>query len=299
MALTASEAAFEGFRLTREKPLLAAGLGLIHLAAALVLIAIYTGPFAADMPVIEAAILNPPKDPTTLPPGIDKVAALTVLLIPILILSSALMSAAVFRAVLRPDQKGVAGFRLGVDEIRLLVLYAGLFAGGLAAAAVFFVAASLLGGVVLLAVPAASTLMVALVMVGLMVGALAIGIRASLAGPASFDTRALRLAGPWILTRGRFWPLFGTYLMTVVLVLIVAMLGEAIMAGVLWAVEGGVIPKTPPRPDYSSFAAYMTPVMIAYTVGNSAISGLCSLILFAAPAVVWRELRSGTVERVV
>jgi hypothetical protein len=138
-----------------------------------------------------------------------------------LLLFVILMTAAQ-RAVLRPEEEGLAYLRLGMDEVRMaglsLILIIGSYIAfvliAVAAVAVIAGAAAALGAVsmVLIMIP----LMV--ILFGLFVW---LQVRLSLAFPLTLLRERIIIGESWRLTKGRFWSLFGAYL--VVFVAIAAM----------------------------------------------------------------------------
>jgi hypothetical protein len=138
-----------------------------------------------------------------------------------LLLFVILMTAAQ-RAVLRPEEEGLAYLRLGMDEVRMAGLSLILIIGSyitfvliaVAAVAVIAGAAAALGAVsmVLIMIP----LMV--ILFGLFVW---LQVRLSLAFPLTLLRERIIIGESWRLTKGRFWSLFGAYL--VVFVAIAAM----------------------------------------------------------------------------
>lgn len=155
------------------------------------------------------------------------------------LLASAILAAAIYRAVLEPDKKGFASLRLGAQELWLVLL-------NIVACIVLFVAAiaigigaGLLDGVLALATQAmsrpANALLFGLLAVLIALGAIAvflwICIRLSLAGPLTFKERQFRLFESWTLTKGHSWKLFGLALLLVLvfvgLEIVLAILGLA------------------------------------------------------------------------
>ncbi|MBB5711945.1 hypothetical protein [Sphingomonas xinjiangensis] len=133
-----------------------------------------------------------------------------------LILSS-ILSAAVFRATLWPeDRSGMASLRFGMDEVRLigltLILYvlgmaAGLV-GGLGLTFVTTLVGFLFGGS-----PAMAGLFATLITMGLIGLILFLMVRLSVVYPLVLIRRRISLDASWDLTRGHFWSLLGAYVL--------------------------------------------------------------------------------------
>jgi len=121
---------------------------------------------------------------------------------------------AAMRAALRPGEGGIGAIRLGMDELRmgglallqLVGFYVGLFVVGL----VLAIPLGLLGG----AVAGAGGLTFLIVGEGVVLTALAVWIlvRLSLAYPLTLMRGRIVIGEAWRLSSGRFWTLFGGYL---------------------------------------------------------------------------------------
>ena len=147
------------------------------------------------------------------------------------VILSSILSAAVFRAVLWPeDRSGLASLRFGMDEVRLigltLILYllslaAGLV-GGLGLAFLTTLIGLLFGGS-----PAVASAVAVLVMLGLMCLIVFLLVRLSVVYPLVLVRRRISLDAGWDLTRGHFWSLLGAYVLLALatsLILFLAML---------------------------------------------------------------------------
>lgn len=226
---SASEAALEGFRLTRERPGSIFGWGVVYAI----------GMFLIGR--IMLVSLNPQFIELTRKKGIteddiERVSGLLAQSWPafllVLVLVTALLStlmAGIYRLVLRPGERGFLHLRFGKDELRLTGVNLLLFALGmvcltaeLAAAA----AAEQSGGLGVLA---------ALVLGGLTIW---LGVRLSLATPMSFALHRFAIGDSWRVTRGRFWPLLGMIVLAVIFYLAVWIL-ISIIGAALVAVAGG------------------------------------------------------------
>ena len=222
---SASEAALEGFRLTRERAgamLAWCGVYLVGLFAIAALMSASLGPefvaiarkgtpSSADFDAVAAMLTK------------SWPAFLLVLLVAVFLMS--LLTAGIYRLVLRPGEAGVAHLRLGADELRLTAVNLVLFGIGMACLFTGF-----------LVVAMASTAGPGLAMVaGAAVAAVTIwlGVRLSMVTPMTFAMRRIVIAPAWELTSGRFWPLFGMIVLAVIFYimvwLLIAVIGVAIV----------------------------------------------------------------------
>src|SRR5690606_7555076 len=107
-----------------------------------------------------------------------------------------------------------------------------------------------------------------------------------------FAEQRLRLFESWRLTRGKFWRLFGAYLLAGILALLVVVLGLVIYAAVAAVLTGGDISGVGQvfQPNMSSAGAYFTPAMIIYTAFAGILGAMQYVIMFAPGAVAYRAL---------
>ena len=128
--------------------------------------------------------------------------------------------------------------------------------------------------------------MAALALVGLFVAAYVyVMVRFSLASAMTFDTGKVSLLKSWRLTKGRFWPMFGAYLIAGILALVVGLLGLIVMyvAALLGGVDGLSFIF---RPDMSSLAAYFTPARLVYLALSGVVYALVWPVLLTPPAAI-------------
>jgi hypothetical protein len=127
---------------------------------------------------------------------------------------------AVQRAILHPGRDRFFYLRLGMDELRTFLLALLLGVGGYVFLVVAMVAPLLiargagLGGTIALMV-------VTMIVVGAFL--VWLEVRLSLSFPLTIMRGRFVIGESWRLTRGRFWPLFGTYFL--VLLILMAMWG--------------------------------------------------------------------------
>jgi hypothetical protein len=217
-----SDAALEGFRLTRERPgsiLTWCGvysLGILAIAGVMI---VGIGPkfiaFLKDDSLQTA-------DPATVAKFGGMLAQswpafVVALLIAIFVLG--VLTGGIYRLVLRPQEPGFAHLRLGADEARLAVTHLLLVCIVLATLLVTELALA----VVLQALGGGRRLAILLTLVSVLPMAW-VGVRLSLATPLAFDQKRISIPAAWRLTRGRFWPLLGMILLSLLFYIMIYVL---------------------------------------------------------------------------
>jgi hypothetical protein len=224
--------------------------------------------------------------------------------IPAILLFAAVMAAAVYRAVLRPQERGFAYLRLGADELRQLAVLLLLGVAGAVIFAPLFIAlfmgigaASVNGDPGLIAAVIAAVPILICLYVFLLV-------RFSLAQAATFAERRIVILGSWRLTAGRFWPFVGMYLLVWIFALAVGLV-TAVIAQIFLGIGPmeyftAIAPAGPGGlPDFSHLPAMSAAVivgLIGYAVTN-VLAGLFRLVLYyAAPAAAYAQLTGDSPE---
>ncbi|MBL8772156.1 MAG: hypothetical protein JNK30_12305 [Phenylobacterium sp.] len=215
-----SDAALEGFRLTKEHPGVMLAWSAVYfggiLLIALAMMATLGPQFIALARKGELLNANPQEVAGLLAsswPAFLLVMVMTALLMSII-------AAGVMRLVLRPTEHGFAHLRLGKDELRLtvanlicIVIYALWGIVGI----VFTAGASQSG-----AVGGFVAALIAFIV------AMWIGVRLSLLLPTVFVTGRISLGLAWEKTKGRFWSLLGMIVLAVIFYVIVYILFSVI-----------------------------------------------------------------------
>jgi len=203
------------------------------------------------------------------------------------------LGAAMIRAVLRPKDDRLGYLRLSADELRQLglgVLTVVVFVAVYMAA---LVAAGLAAGLIAAVTGGSSTALVFAMVAVVLVLMTTMAVRLSLAPALTFDTGHINLFGSWPMTRGRFWPLLGTYALALGLVLVVYLLSFLVIFAISAILNGGDLANAMARPDTSSFRAYFTPWRLAETGLTAIVSALVWPVLFTPPTSVYRRLTPG------
>jgi hypothetical protein len=283
---SATDAAFEGFRVARERPKAIAAWAGIAVAMGLaqwVLVATVGGQALNEfLQANEAGVT----DPNRVLALYADLAPFLAAAVPLTIIFNAVISAAAYRVVLEP-QTGGTGLRFGAQELRQMALIV------IVGCVLFLINLGVLfviGIVVGTAMQVNSAMGAALGSVAFLawfVGFTYMVLRLSLAGPQTFAERHIRPFASWGLTRGHVWRMAGAYLLAVAFAMIVLLLGMVILSGLV-AVAGGS--PTELMKPVSGLAGYFTPVRIVYLVGWSFIATLIRAILLCPAAVIYRQI---------
>ena len=292
--ISPADAGLSGLRLARRNPGIVLAWGVALILVSFVTSAVTILVAGPALTALSAAGSNP--DPEASLRWLGVLGPFYLGLLVFMALYYGVALGAVNRAVLRPEDRRSAYLRFGADELRLIVLMiVQMILGGLAAVA------ALLPLFVLVGV-GAGTQNPAVSVIGAVVGVLFaaaamifLGIRFSLAASQTFATRRINVFGSWSLTRGRFWPLVGAYLLAVVVYLVVYLLFVALMSIVALAVGGGFAGVTSIfNPDMTSLQAFFSPVMILYTIAGGLVSALGMMILYSPAAAIYRDIAQPT-----
>jgi hypothetical protein len=290
--ISSTDIAFEGLRLVRERPkavLFWAGLLLAFGVVMAVIMITMAGEAMTRMTELQA---SSDPDPQAVMAVMGEVApAYAVLLVP-MVLVYGVLYAAINRTVLRPSEGGPGFLRFGGDEIRqigVLVLFYLLVGGVYMLGAVLL---TLIGALLGAALGAAAAGLIAIVGILAAAGfALYVGVRLSLCSPMTFVEGRVRLLASWSLTRERFWPLFGGYLLAVALMVVISLLALTVLGAVAAAVGGGLEGLGRIfRPDFSSLGAYFSPVGVVTALFNAGIGALVLALSVGAAAEAYRQI---------
>lgn len=305
MAFSATDAAFEGFRLVRRNPLALVAWTLLY--AVLTLTALFSmsnmiGPLEAWTAQAQAldGVEQPSMDQVMeMMAGLGAIMAQVAWLLPISLVVGAVLAAAVTRGVLKPSGDALGYLRLGMDEFRVLVV---TFVLGLIMSLVVFVAVlalALLIGAVKAGGGGGLTVIAGVVGVLALICFLVwLSIRLSLAVPITVAEKRFAFFDSFALTKGRFWPLLGMAVLAIVMVLLVQFLSSivsmpiALASGIdSWSFSGGQDPEA-----VRAALDVSNPWVIANAVVEAIVSALTVGILYAPFAAAYRGVKDGTAE---
>ena len=233
MAFSASDAAFEGFRLVRRKPVALIAWALLYAVLSLASVFAMSNAIGLMVEWGERAEALESAEPTQAEvmavfQGFGEVMLSLAWLLPVSLIVGAMLMAAVARAVLNPRAGGFGYLRLGMDEVRVfvvsLVLCILLFCGWLAVGLLVGVLAGIAGAT-------GASWMWLVVVLGGLAGVAAIvwlAVRLSLAVPITVAENRFAIFDSFALTKGRFWPLLGMAVIAFVMVLVISLLAMVV-----------------------------------------------------------------------
>ena len=292
MTFSPTEAAFEGFRLTREHPravLWWMGVSLLVTLVLDLLMAAMVGPGLTTVAEVMADPINKSDAALAVFP---QMALFYVVAAPLLLGFSAVIACAVYRAVLAngPGQDRFGFLRLGADEWRLfrlnlllLLVFGGVYLG-------FVFVALMLMGVGAAAGATGGMVAGALAITAMVAGFVYVGVRLSLAGPLSFVEKRISLKDAWMLTRGRFSALLGAFLLSWTLAIVVRLLGVTIFMSIGAALTGkmGSFSAAANR-IAETVPAVLTPEHLLIVAATAVLAGLQYAIVLSTTAVAYRD----------
>jgi hypothetical protein len=157
-----------------------------------------------------------------------------------------ILLAALYRAMLEPNKRSFAYLRLSGDELRLfatMIIFLVLWVVFLSVLAALTVVACASAGA-LVEHPWAGWLQALAIIVAICLSVY-VPVKFSLALPATFAEKKIRIFESWSLTRGRFWSILGMFLLSVILAFVVGIVGNLIARFVGFSVlmsTGGIGP---------------------------------------------------------
>ncbi|MDR3506451.1 MAG: hypothetical protein P4L64_00990 [Caulobacteraceae bacterium] len=295
-----TDAALTGFRVIRERPRVLALWGLIQLVITILTATMTATLGGAALSKLQGMAFRTDADPTAMLGLARQLAPLYGLGLLMALVFYPAVYAAMNRAVLRPEDERFAYFRIGADELRqlglmLLMIVVGI--GGyialvlglvLVGAVVGMLAATLKGAGVLV-----TGLMGLITLVTLIGGVIYFGVRLSLASPLTFATGKINLFGSWALTRGLFWPMFGTYALAVALSAVATLLGLAVILPLTGILAGGfsALPEAL-TPHSNTLPELFSPARLLYLTLLAFLRALIWPLMLTPAAALYREIAS-------
>ena len=290
MTFSASEAAFEGFRIVRRRPLAVLAWALAYIAFFGVGFLIVGKPVIAMMQQVE--VLEGVAQPTMaqVAPMLQGYGLILGVIWPLSMVLSAMLSTAIARSVLQPKNSRFGYLRLGKDELRVLGATIVLF---VLLGVYYFVAAMVC---VMLGVAAHLTgqgwlwIFVVLAVFAALGGLIWLAVRLSLLVPLTLAENRFSLFGSFALTKGRFWPLLGMAVLAVVMAIVVSLLGMIIGLPLRLSLMGPFA-EVASSGDIWPLIQQHIGLIIAWVIINALLSALQVAIMQAPFAAAYRDIK--------
>ncbi len=290
MRFSATDAAFEGFRIVRRHPLAIVFWGLAYVLFFVAFFALVGGQLPGIMAQAEALQGGEPDLAAFQALGQSYMAVLG-LGAPLGLLLSAVLSTGVARAVLSPSDKAFGYLRLGSDELRVLAVNVIL---ALVMGLGFFVLAMVVG---LVATLVGQSNQGAGVLVGVLAGLAAVvlavwvSIRLSLAVPLTVAQKRIAPFASFQVTKGKTLPILGMAVIAFIMSLLVSLLGSVVALPIIM-VTGGGLEQLAALEGQSTAAILQTaaPGLLAWGVVNAVVSALQLAVLYAPFAAAYRDI---------
>jgi hypothetical protein len=287
------DAAFTGFGVVREHRGYLAVWAVLALAVFFILTAVVIVLAGPTLMSLQALSASERRDPTIVFPLLSRVGPLYLVLTPVIIVLYGILYAGMNRAVLRPGDPKFAYLAFGPDEFRqmgVLVLGFCLFVAIYIALVIGLLIVAVLLNTVAHAPPAVLGLFAVSLAFAVMTW---LAVRLSLASALTFETRRVTLFGSWALTRGRFWPIFGTYVLVLALAAVILILTNLVILGIVAAATGGNLLAALAPPDMQSLGAYFTVARSLQFILGAGVSALMWPVVLTPPAAILRQISLG------
>ena len=291
MSFSATDAAFEGFRVVRRAPLSLLFWVLVYLVGGGIMMALI-GPQLAGLMALSETLESSEPSFDEVMQVFSEMGTMMAVILPIALILGAILAAAVTRAVLRPGDKAWGYVRFGMDELRVLAVQ---IIVGLAMFAITMLIYMVLAGLGAAAMAMEQPWLWLLVVLGALGGiglVIWLSVRWSLAVPIAVAEKRIAPFASFGLTKGRFWPLLGMALLAAVMTIVVSLLVQIV-----------TFPATLAFGSMESLAAYegqdlmvmltaAWPVIVVACLINAVSSALQLAVLYAPFTSAYQALKS-------
>ncbi|MBD3832470.1 hypothetical protein [Brevundimonas bullata] len=292
MTFPATDCAFEGFRLTRRAPLAVLSWAAAY-AVFIGLMFLLVGPhFVTVLSVITEMQAQGQTEPS--PEDIERLAQAYGVIIgwamPLGLLFSAVISTAIARSVIRPEDRKFGYLRVGKDELRVLgasllvslIMFAVTFAG-------FMVVTVATAGAMALPALWLVVVLLSLAIIGLLIW---LSVRLSLVVPSTFAEGRIMLKPAFAMTGEKvFWPLLGMAIIAGIMAMLVGLLGSAVAAPLSLMVGGSEQLVAMQGASVPSLLSALGPMLAVSLVVQAVLSAAQIVIMYAPFSAAYLQLK--------
>ena len=281
-----------GFSLIRREPVAVAIWAVILFAFFALRIALYLPVYGAVLGQIGRGGAQP--NLQALLPQIQQAQAFGLLLSIGSVALNTMLACAIFRAILRPEERGFAYLKFGGTELFLSIFTIGIYFVFFIALLVIMIPVAIVIGLTAAqggaAVGGAGMVAFIAILVAL-AAAVYFALRLSLLGPLMVDEGQFKLGEAWALTRGKV----GSLLLIAFLLFVMAIVAEIVFGGVglalLFATTGGFANIQTIAQQPSALLAAFAPVIAVVGLLFTLLIAVALPILFAPWACAYRDLK--------
>ena len=293
MAFSATDAAFEGFRVVRRRPMALIFWSLFYAAIMVAAFAIM-GPNLIGLVSATEQLEKSGTTPTLedFAPLFQMMGVMFAVLLPLSLIASAMIYAAISRSVLRPAESAFGYLRLGMDEFRVLVVSVVLF---LVFMALTILMSGIIGAVIGMTVAAempALWLLVVLLVLAAIAVSIWLSVRLSLAIPITMAEKRIAIFDSFAMTRGRFWPLLGMAVLAGVLSMVVGLLGSMVAMPLQMVTGGGMMGLEGLEGENLQVILQAAwPAIAVWILINAVMSALQVAVVYAPFSAAYRDMQ--------
>ena len=292
MTFPATDCAFEGFRLTRRAPLAVLSWAAAY-AVFIGLMFLLVGPhFVTVLSVISEMQAQGQTEPS--PEDVERLAQAYGVIIgwamPLGLLFSAVISTAIARSVIRPEDRKFGYLRVGKDELRVLgasllvslIMFAVTFVG-------FMVVTLATAGAMALPALWLVVVLLSLAIIGLLIW---LSVRLSLVVPSTFAEGRIMLKPAFAMTGKKvFWPLLGMAIIAGIMAMLVGLLGSAVAAPLSLMVGGSEQLVAMQGASVPSLLSALGPMLAVSLVVQAVLSAAQIVIMYAPFSAAYLQLK--------
>jgi hypothetical protein len=283
----------EGFLLIRRQPAAVAIWALILIAflaaRAAVYLPLYGVMISAVMENVRSGSTAPPNVAALLP-QIQQLQALGLLLGLGQLVVSAILSCAVFRSVLHPEESRLGYLRFGAAELFLSVFYLALIIVMVIGAVFLAIPLAIIAALLGQASAASAAAFGAIAIVLAIAGVVWLALRLSMVGPMLVEEGQIRLGEAWSLTRGHAGALFLIGLILVLLFIAAELVVGGAAIAAFAAATGGLSPSTFLHVSPPAALTRLTPALCVLGVGLLLLFAVVTPVFNAPWARAYKDL---------
>ncbi len=284
MTFSPTDAAFEGFRVTRRAPVAVLIWIAFYLLFTMAVFVLMGGSLAQLMASAQALEGNVEPSMEELGAFFGVFVGFMALALPVSILMQSMLYCAMTRAVVRPEQRGFGYLKISRDELNVIIALVALWIMAVVVFGVTMVIFGILTGILAGAAGDAGGWAALVLFLALLIGGIYLALRFAFVVPMTVDHRAIRIFESWGATRGQALKLFLTALIAIVMSIVVWILVYMIGLPIMFFVGGGLealgAVNDPESFNLTALPPQLLALMIVWIVLSAIVSVLTSVIMY-------------------